>query len=179
MCTCRRAQRVVRQRRRLHNLWERKHQGDFGGRGPVATRSVALGRPWLVRLGGYSSSNSGSRRKQTEEPSTPKPIITAAPTLTVELGSRNHPDAVLPFSTPSHPHISPSLSCFALLPAAGPPALTGAAHLGRLCEHNRPSRPFPTRISPLEHLRGRANRYVASYRHPRLGLSPSLKVIAS
>ena len=42
----------------------------------------------------------------------------------VAKSSRRHPA----FSTPSHPHISPSLSCFAVQPAACLPPLTTAAH---------------------------------------------------
>jgi hypothetical protein len=90
---------VVRRQRRRHNHGS-KCTGRVGGRGPVATRSVTLGRSRLARLGGFSSLNSASRRKQTEKPSTPKPITTATPTLTVAPRSRNHPEAVLPFSAP-------------------------------------------------------------------------------
>jgi hypothetical protein len=102
--------------------WERR---------PVATRSVALGRAWLARLGEFSSLNSAFRRKQRQKPSTPKPRHQRSAPLAFEPGSRNPPDTVLPFSAPSHPPHLAVLSCLALQPAAGPPPLTGAAHLRR------------------------------------------------
>src|SRR5215469_18378903 len=61
------------------------------------------------------------------EPSTPKPITSAGLALAVEPGSRNLPKAILSFSAPSHPHLSPSLL---VLPSSPP-----LAHLLSLAPH--------------------------------------------